>query len=283
LSKLLNSHTIFQAAQGNSIWKLLCNPSGILVGEERNPQTRETSFFAVDLNGGSTLWSDLHLEEKWWLSILEITERSLYVQHYAEGPLPTPSGVTCIDLQRGEARWSIPNAAYFTEEGNETILLQQGMLQQQYFAVDITSGEMLRKINVEELPLQRNDTLEHLSFPSMIDVQETGSSEVQQLLASVTEVEEIRGSIEYFRRSGIICMSFYSRDTKDAQAMLENKLIQDLVIFDANSRSIFFSERLSTSLNYPVQGSYFLYNEDRQGSQLLYVKESDQLRSIAIP
>jgi hypothetical protein len=283
LSKRLNSHTIFQAAAGNSIWKLLCNASGILVGEERDPETRVTSFFAIDLNDGRRRWSDLHLGEKWWLSILEITEMSLYIQHYAEGPLPTPSGVTCIDLQLGEARWSVPNVAYFTEEGDEAILLQQGMLQQQYFVVDIKSGEMLRKINAEDLPQQRSETLEHLSFPSMIDVHETGSSEVQQLLASVAAIEEIRGSIEYFRKSDVICLSFYSRDTKDAQAMLENKLVLDLAIFDADSQSLLFSERLSISLNYPVQGSYFLFNADRQRSQLLYVKESNQLRSIAFP
>lgn len=282
MSTPLNSHTIFETARGNSIWKLLCNASGILVGEERDPEKRETSFFAIDLAGGTTLWSGLRLEEKWWLSILELTEKSMYVQHYAEGPLPTPSGVTCIDLQAGEAKWSLPNVAYFKEAGEETIMLQQGMLQHQYFAVDTANGEMLRKLNVEDLPARPEDRLEHLAFPTMIDIEETPSGEVQQLLETITDPGEIRGSIEYFRRSDHICLAYYSRDTKDAQAMLENKLVQDLAIFDADSRSVLFSERLSASLNYPVQGSYFLFNADRQRSQLLYVKESNQLRSITL-
>ena len=277
MSTALNSHTLFQARADSSIWKLLCSPAGVLTGEERNTSTRETSLFAYDLRAGRPLWSGVALEDKWWLSLVEMTESSLYIQHYAEGPLPTPSGVSSIDLPSGRAKWSMSKVAYFAEAGEEVILLQQGMLQEQYLGVDQANGEMTRRITADELPPRSSDEFTHLTFPAVVDPQETVSGEIQRLLEPIVAMSELRGSIEYLKLPLWTILSFYSRDTKDAQAMLENKLVQDLVIVDATTDQVIFRERLSTSANYPVSGSYFLFQDT-----LLYVKDGSELKSIAL-
>jgi hypothetical protein len=100
---------------------------------------------------------------------------------------------------------------------------------------------------------------------------------MQRLLEPIVAMTELRGSIEYLKLPLWTILSFYSRDTKDAQAMLENKLVQDLVIVDATTDQVIFRERLSTSANYPVSGSYFLFQDT-----LLYVKDGSELKSIAL-
>jgi hypothetical protein len=277
LNTTLNSHTLFQAGQDSSIWKLLVNPQGILAGEERNTLTRETSLFAYDLTGRHLLWSGVALEDKWWLSLIEITGKSLIIQHYAEGPLPTPSGVSSIDLLAGTVRWTLPLVAYFAEASGEAILLQQGMLQEQYLAVDRITGEMTRRMSIADLPPRNPNEFSHLTFAHAIDPQELGSSEVQRLLEDLVSLDDLRGSIEYLDQSDFRILSFYSRDTKNAQAMLENKLVQDIAIVDAADGQLLFRERLSNAANYPVQGSYFIFND-----QLLYVKDGSELKSITL-
>lgn len=223
------------------------------------------------------LWSGLSLEDKWWLSIVELTETALHLQHYAEGPLPTPSGVTSIDMHSGTIRWTLPRVAYVAEADSEVILHQQGILQEQYLAVDKISGEMTRRVGTDELPARDPNEFDHLLFPAIIDPQETGTPEVQRALAGLVQIDDLRGSIEYLKLQDAIILSFYSRDTKDAQTMLENKLVQDLAIVDATTDQVIFRERLSNSANYPVSGSYFLYQD-----QLLYVKDGSELKSISL-
>jgi hypothetical protein len=253
------------------------SPQGILAGEERNTLTRETSLFAYDLIFGKLLWSGLSLEDKWWLSLIELTENSLYVQHYAEGPLPSPSGVTSIGLSSGTVRWTQPRVAYFAEASDEVILLQQGMLQEQYLAVDAITGEMTRRLSTADLAPRDPNEFSHLTFAHAIDPRELASSEAQRLLANLVSLDDLRGSIEYLDRGDDKILSFYSRDTKDAQAMLENKLVQDLTIVSAASGQLLFRERLSNAANYPVQGSYFIFND-----RLLYVKDGSELKSITL-
>jgi hypothetical protein len=277
LSAILNSHTLFQAQPESSIWKLLCSPEGILVGEERNSHTRETSLFAYDLQTQSLLWSGVALAEKWWLNIVDVTKTSLYIQHYAEGPLPTPSGVTSLDLRSGSIGWSEPRVSYFAEFNSEVILLQQGMLQEQYLAVDAATGEHLRRVDPIDLPRRDPDEFTHLTFPSIIDPAELASGEVQRILAPMVLPDDLRGSIEFLKLPNTSILSYYSRDTKDAQAMLDNKLVQDLAIVETATDQVLFSERIMHSANYPVSGSYFLYHD-----QLLYVKDGSELRSIAL-
>lgn len=273
----LNSHTLFQAQPESSIWKLLCSAEGILVGEERNSHTRRTSLFAFDLKGQRELWSGLTLEDPWWLSIVEVTKTSLYIQHYAEGPLPTPSGVTSINLLSGTVRWTQPRASYFAESGVGVILLQQGMLQEQYLAVDPATGEMLQRLTRGDLPKRDPEEFTHLAFPSIINPQEVASSDTQRMLATLVDLSDLRGSIEYQKLPRLSILSYYSRDTKDAQSMLENKLAQDLAIIDHETERLLFRERLMHSANYPVSGSFFLFQD-----QLLYVKDGSTLKSITL-
>jgi hypothetical protein len=273
----INSHTLFQAEQDRSIWKLLCSTEGILVGEERHTQDRETSLFAYDLGRNTLLWCGLELDDKWWLSAIEITRDSLYVQHYAEGPLPTPAGVTSIDLLAGKVRWTQPRVAYYAESAGVVILLQQGMLQEQYLAVDLLTGEMTRRITTDELPPRNPDDFAHLTFPALIEPDETESGEIERMLRKLVDRAELRGSIEYHKRGDIAILSYYVRDTKDAQTMLENKLVQDLAIIDTLSNDILMHERLHRSANYPVSGSFFIFND-----RLLYVKDGNELKSISL-
>ena len=194
----------------------------------------------------------------------------------AEGPLPTPSGVSSIDLSVGAVRWTLPKVAYFAEAGEEVVLLQQGMLQEQYLAVDRVTGEMTRRMGTAELPQRRTDEFTHLTFPSVVDPQEA-AGETQRVLDGILDMGELRGSIEYLRLPKWTILSFYLRDTKDAQSMLENKLVQELMIVEATTAQVSFRERLSTSANYPVSGSFFIFQDT-----LLYVKDGSELKSIAL-
>lgn len=271
----LISSTLFEATEGKSIWKLLVSPQGVLIGEERDVERRLTSFFAYNLQAKQLLWSDVKLSELWWLSVLEVTCDSLYIQHYAQGPLPTPSGVSRIDLNTGLVAWTIPGVAYHSETDDEVILLQQGMMREHFFAANRSTGEITRGLDASEVQLASPP--QHLTFASLTEPQDINHKLWLALLEGFTALDEIRGMVEYLERDELTVLSYYSRDTKDAQSMLENRLVQRLLIVDSAHDAVLFSEEINRSANYPITGSYFLFQD-----QLLYVKESSELKSIAI-
>lgn len=246
----------------------------MIVGEERDPATRTCTLFAVDLETREIRWSNVKLDQQWWFTIQEVSSAIVVLQAYEESPLPQPAGIYALEASSGMLLWTLPMLEYVAIYEGNLYAIRRSLLRSEYLRIDSINGNILEVLSEDELPLFSQDT-SHLLFPSSIDPQHIASGELEALLAPVINTGDIRGSIEEFVQRNILAASVYSRETKDAQSMLDNRLRQDLLIFDRPSRQLLSQEQLQSSASYPVPGSYFLTND-----LLIYVKESNELKAI---
>lgn len=50
-----------------TVWRLMPSHPSFLVGECRETNIKNTTYFCVDIFTGSMQLTDLHLEERWWV------------------------------------------------------------------------------------------------------------------------------------------------------------------------------------------------------------------------
>src|SRR6188768_3950509 len=87
----------FAAAEGSIIWKLLISPEGILAGEERDPENKTGSLFAIDVRQGRTLFRDKQIDEPWWFNSEQATRENIYIHKFRKPDMPEPQGITALN------------------------------------------------------------------------------------------------------------------------------------------------------------------------------------------
>src|SRR6516164_6982 len=87
----------FKAVPGKIIWRLLISPTGVLAGEERDPENKTSSLFAVDVPTGNVLWRNITIDEAWWFHTALITAENIYVHRFRKPDMPEPLGIIALD------------------------------------------------------------------------------------------------------------------------------------------------------------------------------------------
>ena len=77
----------------------------MIVGEEREIESRTVSFFCVELSGGRSLWKEKEYGEQWWTGIETVYRDTLLLHGYASPDMPEHRGITAVDIATGELLW----------------------------------------------------------------------------------------------------------------------------------------------------------------------------------
>jgi len=242
---------------GSIIWKLLISPAGILTGEERNVETKQSTLFAVDVRAGRVLWRGLQLDEPWWFNCDRATEDTLFVQTFRRPDLPEPKGIIAIDIVTGVIRWHKPDVALLGTDGDRAFVVRQGFSQREYFALDIHTGEVIEEFGSEVPAIGERDEMRDSFFARPL-------KEWPPALAGRINSEDLRGPVE-----GVVhgLYQIYSFHIANA----ENDLLSSELLVLKNDR-LTFRETIHAETPLPLPENFFVSHDF-----LLYVKEKRTL------
>jgi hypothetical protein len=269
----LEARSVYKAAEGSLISKLLVNEPGLLVGEERHIESRKLTVFAVQPDSEQVRWRGAALPEPWWASIEQITHDTLYVQLYEESPLPLPSGILAVDLASGEVKWALPVLSFVGEDAGQLIAVRRTVIQEQYVCVDRDTGSVLGSVERSPVTMNRHS---QLTFAHELNADQIASGRIERMLASIMDIQDLRGAIEQITSHDLTILTIHARETNSPQAMLENRLRQEMIIFD-REEVVIFRDTLYGSTSSIVPGAYFLTND-----LLIYVKEGSEIRTVSL-
>ncbi len=117
------------------LWQLYTGSGGLFVGEDRNLERKEVTFFCIESRTGAVLWRDRALPQPWWVGIETVCNDILLFHMYASPDLPGHRGVVAADVRSGSVLWTVPDARFLgcgsegvrvmieTQEGGEDVLL----------------------------------------------------------------------------------------------------------------------------------------------------------------
>ena len=273
----------FEAAGTNSIiWKLLISPSGILVGEERDVETKTAALFAIDVATGKTLWRNVKLDEQWWFNSELATPERIYIHRFGKPDMPEPKGIIVLDIRTGAIVWEQPDVAMLFEVGEKMYVQREGFGRKEFFSVDSKTGEILEAFGsdrTEILQLRElanpNESDSHYSLAITPDDELFGA--IGAILKESLDVADLRGSIDYLEFGDIIAFSYHERITGDARAALGGLLRNELRILDRNAGDIIYSDTVAAETPYPVPESFFITSDT-----LIYVKEKREIIGIRL-
>ena len=272
----------FAAAKGNLIWRLLISPDGVLAGEERNPDSKTGSLFAIDVPSGAVLWRGVRLDEAWWFSAAKATPNNLYIHRFRKPDMPEPLGIITLDTRSGAQRWEQPDVAMLFEYDGKVYAQREAYGRNEFFSIDCASGEVLEAFGSERenvLSLQtlivEDDTESVYSLP--ISPNDPIFSEIADTLASVMNIAELRGTIDFSDFGDYLIFSYHERITTDANAAINNVLKNHLSILSKERGEIVYQDILNSETPYPVPDNFFIHR-----STLIYVKEKTEIIGVAL-
>jgi hypothetical protein len=125
------------------LWRVCPAPGARLIGEERDVERRQASYFCLSLSGGVPLWKDRNFGESWWIGI-DIVFRDILVLHRFMSPdIPEPMGITVVDLETGGVLWEKSDAVFAGVAGDDLVVRPKGRGPVEAAVVDRRSGDPL--------------------------------------------------------------------------------------------------------------------------------------------
>ena len=272
----------FAASKGCVIWRLVISPTGVLAGEERNPEEKTASLFAIDVPSGNVLWRDIKLDEPWWFHTERITKDTLYVHRFRKPDMPEPLGIIALDVQTGKERWEQPDIAMLFELDGKVYAQREAFGRTEFFSLDAMTGEVLdafgsERDNVLSMQALVPVTDEHSIYSYPIIATDEIFPQITTALEDVLDANELRGSIDFTEFRNNLIFSYHERITNDPNAALGNLLRNNLTILSKETGEIVYQDTLAKSTPYPVPDNFFIH----QGT-LIYVKETTEIVGIPL-
>ncbi len=95
----------------------------MLIGEERNTETRTVSFFCVGRSG--PVWKGKNFGERWWTGIEAVHRGVLFLYGFATPDLPGRRGITAVDCDSGELLWKNGDLTFIGAAGESVYASQE--------------------------------------------------------------------------------------------------------------------------------------------------------------
>ncbi|MBT1704001.1 DUF4905 domain-containing protein [Chryseosolibacter indicus] len=201
-----------------AIWNIHTHPSkDLLFIEIRDVQLKEVRFSAIDLSGKKMLWDEITLEEKWWVSLTEVSENLLLFNIYTDTNNPDRKSLISFDFNSQEIKWwrnnfSIGSISESHVSGIDTSMGAKPLVLNIADGVPVTNP-------VITSPRQNFSIIKPLQYYEQTNHFET----VKTFLNTRFQLNAL-SMIEYLEINSLIIISVYAQE--------ENDLVNYLLVVD---------------------------------------------------
>lgn len=206
-----------------AVWNIHTHPSQkLLFLEIRDNQLKEVRFSAIDLVSKEILWNEITFEEKWWISLTEVSENLLLFNIYTDTNNPDKKSLIAFNFKSREIVWWINNFSISGISQNEVIGTDTSMGSKP-LVLNIATGQPAP--NQVITPIAQNfSVLKPLQYYDQTQHFET----VRSFLESRFKLN-VLSMIEYIEVNSLIFISVYVQ---------ENDLVNYLLVLDEKGKLI---------------------------------------------
>jgi hypothetical protein len=243
------------------IWRMVLAERGMLVGESRDPENKVASFFCLDISSGKVVWSDLRLDEPWWVGIEAVQKDVVLLHAFAKPDMPEHKGIRAFGGASGVQLWRNDDVAYWFGRDDRVIAYRDFFERRVGYEIDLHSGVLLKthETSLEELHALRRQAAEDQSTPGVM-LPEIFVGDVEPALAALvgkeTKGKAVSGRVEYICQQDVLVFNFHvqMRDGKGRPAKLDNNLI----VYRLTDKNRVFSDVIGRNLTGYVPDSFFV-------------------------
>ncbi len=107
------------------LWYIRPTNAGTIVGEERDPDRKEATFFCINSDTGQVLWQNESFGDRWWTGVEAVHRDMLFLHGFAAPDMPQHRGITAVDLFTGKQLWARPDLR-FAGAADDRLLAAEG-------------------------------------------------------------------------------------------------------------------------------------------------------------
>ncbi len=266
---------------GGNIWRLLPSQTGEFVGEARDQDKKRVTFFAVNADSGTPLWSDRSFDEAWWMGIEEVGGEIVLVHGFASPDMPQHKGIVALGLRNGAQLWENKDWTYWFIQ-DDAVIVHKTVFEKRIVAeLDIRSGNVRRELNdegeisrVAESANRISQMHDSLVFPEIFDPGDQDSP-VSRVLREEFSGPEVRGDVEFAVSGDYVALNVHRRSPRAAG---ESETVDnEFKICDAKSSRIVYADTIARNARGPVPDSFFLWR-----NVVYYIKDQKTITAVRL-
>jgi Domain of unknown function (DUF4905) len=240
------------------LWQIVTDSPLYIVGEDRDLNAREVSYFCLDRRTGIPLWKDVRLEEGWWSGIEAVNDSWVIFHGFASPDLPVHRGVTVVATPSGSILWKNPDVKYLSlggsilsvkgsTRGGETLLLD--------VETGADAGEDISAHLPATAPRGRAAGENGIRIPAEI-MPQSGEFERYAMLGLLHRgVEDLLAPPECLEQDGLALFALHSRGPEGSG------VVSRFSLFRISDGALLFEETLGESRDVPAGRSFFVQND----------------------
>ena len=259
---------------GATIWRVHPAVRGRILGEERDLERKQVSFFALDMATGAVLWHRPGVGDPWWVGMNRVAGDLLFVHGFATPDLPVQRGVTVIAAATGEHLWSRTEWSIERVDEASLIVREDRPGGSVLLAVDSTTGSVLNENVASDGNVQLpEDPLAAVEFPALLSGAEVQERRSGEFVARQWAVDRLAGPIELLEQPALVLMAANERKGEEAGG----RLVHHLRVVKRDTGRVVYRDILAASATGPGMDAFFV-----QDNALVYVRERRTLCAVSL-
>lgn len=246
---------LFSHAFDGIVWNMqVAEKSGVLVIEIRNPESKQTTFAALDLLTNQFLWENVMFDEPWWISLSAVSGDVILLTHYTEASNPDQKSLLAYDLKERKLLWWQND--FSLASVNDTAVtgysLKYGV---KPLSLNVLTGKVIEE-SVDTSAAQNLSVIRPLHYRE----NESGFVTVKKFMSRVIGKELVSG-VDYLEYGSYVLMSVYVQ---------EEGLANYLFVLDAQG-AVLLCEKAGGNLKgigidtfFILEGSLFFVKNKRE-------------------
>lgn len=251
----------YEYSNRRQIWRLIPTDSGKIIIEDRNVETKEAFFNCLDIYTGKKKFSNLQLDEKYWIGIETIYKDIIFFHKYLKPDMPGHIGIIAYDTITQKVLWNTEEFIFLFILENKLYGYRQMFEGRKFYTLDYRNGEMIEELGEDafSVNIMREEAIsrqnyEGYFFPEYFDSKADINDSNKILLEEFYESNFITGKIEFVNLENLLLLSYHKPTDGNS---LENKF----AAIDILSKKTIFEVTLNARVNAFVPDSFFVKDE----------------------
>ncbi|HET6271791.1 MAG TPA: DUF4905 domain-containing protein [Bacteroidota bacterium] len=263
------------------IWRVVPTGSGKLVGEDRDVDRKQATFFCVSQTSGEVLWQGVEFSERWWIGIEAIHRDVVLLHGFAKPDMPEHKGVFAVDLLTGTKLWSNDECKFLVAEDDVVLAAKDSLEGNIILELEYRTGAILRSWgnNSQVVRDARNRISSRpsdaMEFPVPLGRIDNGESEAADLVRSYCTNKSIVGLVEVLDNEDTIVVNYHERMGQGEDTALHLK--NTIAVLERESGSVLLHETINEDVQAIAPESFFV-----QHGTLFYIKNRNTLTAVSL-
>lgn len=244
-------------SNNRQIWRIIPAGARVIV-EERSAENKEVFFNCIDINSGDEIFSDIQLEEKFWVGIEAVEDDYIFFHKFPKPDLPNHKSIITFDINTPSTRWQNDAMTYLFYYDGKVVCFKQLFEKRNYFLLNAATGEIISELgdDHEKVMELREEAIEDYFaegylFPVEFRKNVVPENDHEKYLSGYSQEYIIKGKINYINIGELLLFNYHE--------ITEENLFNNIFIaVKIDSGKVLLKEILNKKISNLMPDSFFV-------------------------